>query len=242
MFIFLGLGGIKTSVNSQTFSQSETLSVLSNQTILFISVSMGLSLLITAWVFYRITGGLFNPAVTLALYLIGGLRTVRAILLTIAQCAGGIAGAGLVAVLTPAGAGGGIETTITKLSPGINIGQGLMLEAFLTAMLVFTVLMLAAESERTSHLSEDDRGLTFSRTQGYLYGSHRYWLDPIRLSTFRNSVDRVSRLMTLSSSSIEAPTQLRHEPCKSSWAFCHCYILPRLPLALLGGPSDWKLE
>jgi aquaporin related protein len=85
MFIFLGLGCIKTAQNSQTFSQSQTLVSLSNQTILFISVGMGLSLLITAWVFYRITGGLFNPAVTLSLYLIGGLKPIRAILLTIAQ-------------------------------------------------------------------------------------------------------------------------------------------------------------
>lgn len=160
MFIFLGLGSIKTSVNSQTFAQSQTLAVLSNQTTLYISVGMGLSLLITAWVFYRITGGLFNPAVTLALYLIGALRTVRAILLTIAQCAGGIAGAGLVAVLTPSGAGGGIETTVTKLSPGINIPQGLFLEAFLTAMLVFTVLMLAAEKHKATFMAPIGIGLT----------------------------------------------------------------------------------
>ena len=41
-------------------------------TIIFIAVSFGISLLVTAWVFYRVTGGLFNPAITLALYLIGG--------------------------------------------------------------------------------------------------------------------------------------------------------------------------
>ena len=85
MFIFLGLGCVKTSQNSQTFTQSQTATTLSNQTILFISIGMGLSLLVTAWTFFRITGGLFNPAVTLALYLIGGIKVVRAGLLVLAQ-------------------------------------------------------------------------------------------------------------------------------------------------------------
>ena len=31
--------------------------------LMFISLSFGFSLLVTAWVFYRISGGLFNPAV-----------------------------------------------------------------------------------------------------------------------------------------------------------------------------------
>jgi len=161
MFIFLGLGCIKTAQNSQTFSQSQTLVSLSNQTILFISVGMGLSLLITAWVFYRITGGLFNPAVTLSLYLIGGLKPIRAILLTIAQIAGGIAGSALVEGLTPANVpNGGIASTITKLEAGVDIAQGLFLEAFLTAMLVFTVLMLAAEKHKATFMAPIGIGLT----------------------------------------------------------------------------------
>lgn len=35
--------------------------------ILFISLGFGFSLAVTAWVFYRISGGLFNPAVTLGM-------------------------------------------------------------------------------------------------------------------------------------------------------------------------------
>jgi aquaporin related protein len=110
--------------------------------------------------------------VTLSLWLIGGLKTVRAILLVIAQfvCviflrwymftslshdflmsvqAGGIAGSALVQGLT---AGDGVELAITKLEPGMSIVRGVFLEAFLTAMLVFTVLMLAAESRCSSFL------------------------------------------------------------------------------------------
>ena len=85
MFLFLGLGCIKTAQDSVSAAQTDAATALAQGTIMFISVSMGLSLLITAWAFYRITGGLFNPAVTLALWLIGAVRSVRAILLTIAQ-------------------------------------------------------------------------------------------------------------------------------------------------------------
>ena len=79
------------------------------------------SLLVTAWVFYRITGGLFNPAITLSLWLIGGLTAIRAVMLVVAQVAGGIAGAGLVQVIVPMG---GVGNTITTLSPGMDYVQG----------------------------------------------------------------------------------------------------------------------
>ena len=36
--------------------------------LLFISLAFGFSLAVTAWVFYRISGGLFNPAVCHTLY------------------------------------------------------------------------------------------------------------------------------------------------------------------------------
>lgn len=37
---------------------------LSSQTIVFISLGYGFSLLVNAWIFYRVCGGLFNPAVS----------------------------------------------------------------------------------------------------------------------------------------------------------------------------------
>jgi len=37
---------------------------LASQTIVFISLGYGFSLLVNAWIFYRVCGGLFNPAVS----------------------------------------------------------------------------------------------------------------------------------------------------------------------------------
>jgi aquaporin related protein len=153
----LALGGAKTAQFTLTSAQTDGLQTsLNSQTIIFIAVSFGLSLLVTAWVFYRVTGGLFNPAITLALYLIGGLTAHRAVILTISQTLGGIAGSALVAALTPFG---GVESVMTKLDPRVNMAQGVFLEAFLTAILVLTVLLLAAEKHKATHLAPIGIGL-----------------------------------------------------------------------------------
>ena len=63
------------------------------------------------------------------------------------QQAGGIAGAALVEGLTPRSTSD-VGSTITTLSTGMTLVRGLFLEAFLTAMLVFVILMLAAEKHK----------------------------------------------------------------------------------------------
>ena len=56
LFLYFAFGGTQIA-NSIGGSQSSV------QTLMFISLSFGFSLLVTAWAFYRISGGLFNPAV-----------------------------------------------------------------------------------------------------------------------------------------------------------------------------------
>ena len=94
-FFLLGLGGIQAATREALESGS------SIEHVLYIATSMGLSLLVTAWLFYRITGGLFNPNITLALFLVGVIGPVRFVLFCIAQMAGAIAGSAIVYGLTP---------------------------------------------------------------------------------------------------------------------------------------------
>lgn len=49
----------------------------SAQTVIYISLGYGFSLLVTAWSLYRVSGGLFNPAVTLGMCAAGQLPWVR---------------------------------------------------------------------------------------------------------------------------------------------------------------------
>lgn len=69
--------------------------------IMYISLCFGFSLLVSAWLFFRVTGGLFNPNVSLALLITGIIGPVRFVLYCVAQLLGGITAAALVLALTP---------------------------------------------------------------------------------------------------------------------------------------------
>ncbi|KAL8986956.1 MAG: hypothetical protein Q9177_003793 [Variospora cf. flavescens] len=85
--------------------------------LLYISLSFGFSLAVNAWVFFRISGGLFNPAAVVAALFPGPLN-VR-----------------------------------TSLLPGTSLAQGLFIEMFLSAQLVFTIFMLAAEKHKATFIA-----------------------------------------------------------------------------------------
>jgi aquaporin rerated protein, other eukaryote len=100
----------------------------------YIALSFGFSLMVNAWVFYRISGGLFNPAVSLAMVLTGGITWFRAGILTVAQILGAILASGLVKGLFPEQ-----FNVNTSLSDSTSLARGFSIEAILTMELVFTV-------------------------------------------------------------------------------------------------------
>jgi glycerol uptake facilitator-like aquaporin len=69
--------------------------------LLYIAFSFGFSLGVNVWVFYRVSGGLFNPAVTLGFVILGLMPPVKGVVLVLAQLVGGIAASGLAAALFP---------------------------------------------------------------------------------------------------------------------------------------------
>jgi aquaporin related protein len=96
-FLIIGLGGIQAAT-AENLSSAHPASNI--QQVLYISTSMGFSLLVSAWLFFRITGGLFNPNVSLALLLVGAIKPVRFMLYCIAQLLGAIAGSAILRGLT----------------------------------------------------------------------------------------------------------------------------------------------
>lgn len=116
----------------------------------------GCSLAANVWCFFRVSGGLFNPAVTFAFVLIRGITPIRGILLFIAQIAGGLAGAALADALTP-----GPLLAATTLGGGASVARGFFIEVFMTAMLVFTILMLAVEKHRGTFMAPLGIGISF---------------------------------------------------------------------------------
>lgn len=98
VFLTLAFGGAQASAAEATSAGTNLNGV---ERTMYIATSFGLSLLISAWLFFRVTGGLFNPNVSLALLLVGVIKPIRFFLYCIAQLAGGIAAAALILALTP---------------------------------------------------------------------------------------------------------------------------------------------
>ncbi|KAI0784484.1 aquaporin-like protein [Abortiporus biennis] len=149
-FLTLAFGGVQ-AVSAESIGNTNQ----SVSKIMYIAVSFGLSLLVSAWLFFRVTGGLFNPNVTLALFLTGVIRPLRFVLYCIAQLIGGIAAAALILGLTP----GPLQSNI-HLTPGVNSAQGVFIEVFITTLLCLTVLMLAAEKHIATPFAPVGIGLT----------------------------------------------------------------------------------
>ncbi|PYI35978.1 aquaporin-like protein [Aspergillus indologenus CBS 114.80] len=133
-FLWFAFAG--TQVAAMTSDSDSDSDAITAQRLLYISLSFGMSLLVVAWAFYRISGGLFNPAVTLGLCVSGTMPWLRCAFLLPAQILGGI-----------------IAATLTRLHADPSITRGLFIEMFLTALLVVTILMLAAEKHNATFLA-----------------------------------------------------------------------------------------
>ncbi|KAH9850301.1 aquaporin-like protein [Lenzites betulinus] len=150
-FLLLAYGGTQAS-QSEANSSGQASNIERD---MYISLCFGFSLLSAAWLFYRVTGGLFNPNVSLALLLTGIIGPVRFVLYCIAQLLGGVTAAAIVLGLTP-----GSLASNTFLSPGINRAQGVFIEMFITTALVLAILMLAAEKHNATPFAPVGIGLT----------------------------------------------------------------------------------
>jgi MIP family channel proteins len=111
-----------------------------------VALAHGLVLAIMVSVTGHISGGLVNPAVTIALWVAGKIPSFRAGILIVAQLLGAVAGALLVRFvvggdLFDAGGAGA-----PALGPDVSVGTGIVLEAILTFFLVFAVFGTAIDA------------------------------------------------------------------------------------------------
>lgn len=129
MFLFLSFGPTQVANAAaaragDATSTSGSLSQAPNaNTLQYISLAFGFSLAINVWIFFRISGGLFNPVrehgfmpqawlvirdnladsylqvVSLSLYLVGAIKATRTVVCFVAQILGGIFAAAVVSLL-----------------------------------------------------------------------------------------------------------------------------------------------
>ncbi|WWC99730.1 hypothetical protein V866_006635 [Kwoniella sp. B9012] len=162
LFMIFALGGTNvaliptTSVTGSTTSGQDgsAASTVNTSNLLYIALSFGFSLAVNAWIFFRVSGGLFNPAVSLGMVLVGALTPLRGALLTFSQILGGITGAAIIQAITP-----GTLNVRTTLGGGTSIAQGLFIEMFLTSLLMLAILLLAAEKHKATFIAPIGIGL-----------------------------------------------------------------------------------
>lgn len=166
MFLFMAFGPANiANLPDAKAAVSNDAPSINTSNLMFIAVAFGLSLFINVWIFFRVSGGLFNPAVSLALALAQVINPLRAVLLSVSQILGGITAAALVQCLTP-----GPLNVSTRLGGGISIAQGesikttlivgLFLEMFVTAQLILMIFMLGVEKHKSTFLAPVGIGLT----------------------------------------------------------------------------------
>jgi MIP family channel proteins len=124
-----------------------------------VALAHGLVLAVMVSVTGHVSGGLVNPAVTIALWAAGKIGTQRGAVLIVAQLVGAVMGALLLRYVVggPAFDGGGAGAP--ALAPGLAVGKGIVLEAILTFFLVFVVFGTAV----------DDKG-PWNKTAGFTIG------------------------------------------------------------------------
>ncbi|KAJ8101714.1 aquaporin-like protein [Lipomyces tetrasporus] len=110
--------------------------------LVMISLGFGFSLAANVWTFFRVSGGLFNPAVSLTLALVGGHYSH--------PCCPAV----------------GLPNPGRHLD--VSRTRGLFIEMFLTAQLCITILMLAAEKHRARPLAP--LGIGFALFIAHLVG------------------------------------------------------------------------
>ncbi|KAF2026286.1 aquaporin-like protein [Setomelanomma holmii] len=143
MFLSLAFTGTQIALNAAGVESltSEDNKVSKNMPdvskLLYIAFSFGVSLAINVAIFADVSGGKFNPAVTTALFITGKIHWHHTIQTIVAQLLAAMAASGFVSALLP-----GPFIVATTLDPSISIARGLFLEAFVTSMLILTILML----------------------------------------------------------------------------------------------------
>lgn len=140
-------------------SHDPTLAPATQDLLLYVAFAFGFSLTVNVWIFYRVSGGLFNPAITLGCVVIGAMPPVKGGLLAVSQLLGGIAASGMVQALVPGelAVGTGLARrlpldedayfvswsyTDSKRTAGVSTAQGLFLEMFLTALLMISIFFV----------------------------------------------------------------------------------------------------
>ncbi|GMR61957.1 hypothetical protein PMAYCL1PPCAC_32152 [Pristionchus mayeri] len=112
------------------------------------ALSHGLAIFILITSLGHISGGHFNPAVTIAVFLCGRMRAVTAVAYALSQLAGGLLGAVLTKGILTSAEYASIRGGSTFVQANYSWHNGLLAEIITTFFLVHTVLLTAIDDNK----------------------------------------------------------------------------------------------
>jgi aquaporin Z len=140
---WLVLGGCGSAVLAANFAPETNLGI----GLVGVSIAFGLTVLTGAYAFGHVSGGHFNPAVTLGLWMNRRVESAAVLPYVVVQVVGGIAAAGVLALIANGAPGFDLEASgfaangFADHSPGLySFGAGLASEIVLTAFFVIVIL------------------------------------------------------------------------------------------------------
>jgi len=130
------------------------------QDLVAIALAHGLAIAIMVSIMAHISGGVFNPAIQIALWVTGKMPTARSAVYIVAELLGGLAAAFFLKYIEPRPAFDAVTGGIPAVADGFAVGKAVVLEAMMTFFLVWAVFGTAV----------DDRSGAFARTAGFTIG------------------------------------------------------------------------
>jgi MIP family channel proteins len=132
----LVVAGVGAIISTQNLSDGGNL--------VAVSLAHGLAIGLMVAALGHISGGHFNPAVTISMLATGQIALTRAVTYIVAQVLGGTAGAGVLTMVFPAlGPMGrnnpGVNLGLPGLGPDVSISGALIMEAVMTFFLVLVI-------------------------------------------------------------------------------------------------------
>ena len=135
LFFFVGAGAVVLTTHSGDGSPG----------LVGVALAHGLALAVLVSAFGAISGGHFNPAVTVAVRLAGRIGWSHAVMYVVAQLVGAVAAGLALRFVFPESSWGPTNIGTPALGGGISIGAGIAIEAVMTLLLVLAVFGTAID-------------------------------------------------------------------------------------------------
>jgi MIP family channel proteins len=135
LFFFVGMGAVVLGQHTGDTSGG----------LVGVALAHGLALAVLVSALGAVSGGHFNPAVTFAVWITGRIEPVRAALYVIAQLIAAVAAGFALSFVFPEASWDAVNLGTPALGEGIDVMQGIVIEAVLTMVLLVAVFGTAID-------------------------------------------------------------------------------------------------